>query len=66
MKQPNKRGGSRPGAGRKRGAGLPEGGKLVKMPPVWIDEQTLEILRKRPEGISAFVREAIREKIEKG
>ncbi len=66
MKKENKRGGSRPGAGRKRGAGLPEGGKLVKMPPVWIDEQTLDFLRSHPEGISAFVREAIREKIEKG
>ena len=59
----NKRGGSRPGAGRKRGAGLPEDGELDKLPPIWIDEQTLTFLRSRPEGISAFVREAIREKI---
>lgn len=59
-----KRGGARPNTGPKRGASLPASGDLVKMPPIWLDSETLDFLRTLP-NLSEFVRMAIKEKRER-
>lgn len=50
-----------PGGGRKRTGGLKPTGSLVKLPPIWVDAETLEYLRSLP-NLSEFVRLAINEK----
>lgn len=50
-----------PGGGRKRTGGLQQTGALAKLPPIWVDAETLEYLRSLP-NLSEFVRLAINEK----
>ena len=52
-----------PGGGRKRTGGLQPTGALAKLPPIWVDVETLEYLRSLP-NLSEFVRLAINEKRE--
>ena len=61
METKKQRGGARPNTGPKRGASLPASGDLVKMPPIWVDAETLEFLRTLP-NLSEFVRLAIKDK----
>lgn len=57
-------GGSRPNAGRKRPPTLPKEGKLFRLPPVLVGEETINFLRTL-ESVSEFVRQAIQEKRER-
>lgn len=52
-----------PGGGRKRTGGLQSTGPLVKLPPIWVDAETLTFLRSL-DNLSEFVRMAINEKRE--
>jgi hypothetical protein len=53
-----------PGGGRKRTGGLQPTGALAKLPPIWVDAETLTFLRSL-DNLSEFVRLAIREKRER-
>jgi hypothetical protein len=65
MIEKKQRGGARPNSGPTRGASLPKTGDLVKMPPIWVDVDTLEFLKSLPNS-SEFIRLAIKEKRLKG
>lgn len=59
----NTHGGANRNQGRKRPATLPKEGKLYRLPPVLVGEETINFLRTL-QNVSEFIRQAIAEKRE--